>query len=55
MGYGFPAAVAASIERPGRTVVCVAGDGDFQMTLNEMSTAVQHGAAPVVVVMNNGR
>jgi acetolactate synthase-1/2/3 large subunit len=36
-------------------VVCVAGDGDAQMTLNELSTAVQHGAAPVIVVMNNGR
>ncbi|TNC74824.1 thiamine pyrophosphate-binding protein [Rubellimicrobium roseum] len=55
MGYGFPAAVAASLEHPGRAVVCLAGDGDFQMTLNEMSTAVQHGATPVVVVMNNGR
>ena len=55
MGYGFPAAVAASLEHPDRCVVCVAGDGDFQMTVNEMSTAVQHGAKPVVVVMNNGR
>jgi acetolactate synthase-1/2/3 large subunit len=55
MGYGFPAAVAASLEHPDRTVVCVAGDGDIQMTLNEMSTAVQFGAKPIVVVMNNGK
>ena len=55
MGYGFPAAVAASIERPERVVVCLAGDGCFQMTLNEMSTAIQHGAAPIVIVVNNGR
>lgn len=55
MGYGFPAAVSASIEHTDRTVVCLAGDGCFQMTLNEMSTAIQHGAKPVVVVMNNGR
>ncbi len=55
MGYGFPAAVAASIAHPDRTVVCLAGDGCFQMTLNEMSTAVQHGAKPIVVVANNGR
>ncbi len=55
MGYGFPAAVSASIEYPDKTVVCLAGDGCFQMTLNEMSTAVQHGAKPIVVVMNNGR
>jgi acetolactate synthase-1/2/3 large subunit len=55
MGYGFPAAIAASLADPARTVVCMAGDGCFQMTLNEMSTAVQHGARPVVVVANNGR
>lgn len=55
MGYGFPAAVAAAIADPGRRVVCLAGDGCFQMTLNEVSTAVQHGAAPIVVVCNNGR
>jgi acetolactate synthase-1/2/3 large subunit len=54
MGYGFPAAVAAKIARPERTVVCLAGDGCFQMTLNEMSTARQHGAAVIVVVANNG-
>lgn len=55
MGYGFPAAVAAKLEHPDRTVVCLAGDGCFQMTLNEMSTAVQHGAAVVTVVANNGQ
>ncbi len=55
MGYGFPAAIAASLAHPDRTVVCLAGDGCFQMTLNEMSTAVQHGARPVVIVVNNGR
>jgi acetolactate synthase-1/2/3 large subunit len=55
MGYGFPAAIAASLEHPGQTVVCLAGDGCFQMTLNEMSTAIQHGAHPIVIVVNNGR
>lgn len=55
MGYGFPAAIAASLQNPDRTVVCFAGDGCFQMTLNEMSTAVQHGAKPIVIVCNNGR
>ena len=55
MGYGFPAAVAARLEHPERPVVCVAGDGDFQMTLNEMSTARQYGAAVITVVCNNGR
>lgn len=55
MGYGFPAAIAASLEHPERTVVCMAGDGCFQMTLNEMSTAVQHGAKVIIIVANNGR
>ena len=55
MGYGFPAAISASLAHPGRMVVCLAGDGCFQMTLNEMSTAIQHGAAPIVIVANNGR
>lgn len=55
MGYGFPAAIAAKLEHQERTVVCFAGDGCFQMTLNECSTAVQHGAAVIVIVVNNGK
>lgn len=55
MGYGFPAAISASLENPDRAVVCLAGDGCFQMTCNELSTAAQHGAKPVVIVVNNGR
>ena len=55
MGYGLPAAIAACLECPDRTVMCLAGDGDLQMTLNEIATARQHGAAPVIVVANNGR
>lgn len=54
MGYGLPAAIAAKAEHPGRTVVCFAGDGDFQMTCAELGTAVQIGAMPVVLVLNNG-
>ncbi|SMC78261.1 thiamine pyrophosphate-binding protein [Primorskyibacter flagellatus] len=55
MGYGFPAAIAAKLQHPDRVVVCLAGDGCFQMTLNEMSTARQHGAAVITIVVNNGR
>ena len=55
MGYGFPAAIAASLECPDKTVLCFAGDGCFQMTLNELSTARQYGARPIVIVANNGR
>jgi acetolactate synthase I/II/III large subunit len=54
MGYGIPAAVAAKILRPDRIAVCVAGDGDFLMSGQELATAVQYGAAIVVLVVNNG-
>lgn len=55
MGYGLPAAISASLAHPDRVVVCMAGDGCLQMTVNELSTAAQHGATPIVVVANNGR
>ncbi len=55
MGYGLPAAIVASLENPGRTVVGWTGDGCFQMTCNEFSTAMQYGAKPIVIVVNNGR
>jgi acetolactate synthase-1/2/3 large subunit len=54
MGYGFPAAVAAKAVHPDRPVVCLAGDGDFLMTGQELATAVQEQLAVVVLVINNG-
>ena len=54
MGYGLPAAIAAKLKYPDRMVVCFAGDGDFQMTSQELATAAQEGAAVVVIVVNNG-
>ena len=54
MGYGLPAAVAAKVAFPDRTVVCFAGDGDFQMNCQELATAAQHGAQPIVLILNNG-
>ena len=54
MGYGIPAAVAAKVLHPERIVVCVSGDGDFLMSGQELATAVQYGAAIVVLVVNNG-
>jgi len=54
MGYGVPAAVAASLRCPGRDVVCFVGDGGFLMTGNELATAVQTGARPVLVISDNG-
>ena len=54
MGYGLPAAIAAKIEHPERMVVCFAGDGDFQMNMQELGTAMQASAQPIVIVVNNG-
>ncbi|BDA85853.1 thiamine pyrophosphate protein [Aureimonas sp. SA4125] len=55
MGYGLPAAVAAKLRHPDRTVVCFAGDGCFQMTMQEFGTAVQAGAAVIVLVFDNSQ
>ncbi|SDR55445.1 acetolactate synthase, large subunit [Paraburkholderia fungorum] len=54
MGYGLPAAIAAKIQNPERSVVCLAGDGCFMMYAQELATAVQYGAAMIVIVVNNG-
>lgn len=54
MGYGLPAAIAAKVACPERTVVCFAGDGDFQMNCQELGTAMQDGAQPIVLILNNG-
>jgi acetolactate synthase I/II/III large subunit len=54
MGYGVPAAIAAKAVHPDRPVVCLAGDGDFLMTGQEIATAVQEELDIVVLVVNNG-
>jgi len=54
MGYGIPAAIAAKVVHPERTVVCVSGDGDFLMSGHELAAAVQEKAPIVVLVVNNG-
>lgn len=54
MGYGFPAAIAAKLHDPQRSVVCFAGDGCFMMYPQELATAVQYGAALTIIVVNNG-
>jgi acetolactate synthase I/II/III large subunit len=54
MGYGLPAAVAAQLVHPERTVVCFTGDGDFVMSSPELATAVQYGLPIVVILVNNG-
>jgi acetolactate synthase I/II/III large subunit len=54
MGYGLPAAVAAKLAFPEREVVCFAGDGCLQMTMQEFGTACQDGANIIVLVIDNG-
>jgi acetolactate synthase-1/2/3 large subunit len=59
MGYGVPAAVAASLLYPDRTVINIAGDGDFLMTGQELATATSYGAGAgrgklIVIVVDNG-
>lgn len=54
MGYGLPAAIAAKLVHPERTVVCFAGDGCFLMNGQELATAMQYGANVIVIVVNNG-
>ena len=53
MGFGFPAAIGAKIGRPDDEVVCIAGDGSFQMNSQEMATAAINGVAVKVVVVDN--
>jgi len=55
MGYGLPAAIAAKLAYPKREVVCLAGDGDLQMTMQEIGTAMQEEAAIIVLVADNGQ
>ena len=54
MGYGFPAAIGAKVGCPDMTVFDIAGDGSFQMNLQQLATAVQYKIAVKVAVLNNG-
>lgn len=53
MGFGFPAAIGAKIANPDRNVVCITGDGGFQMNIQEMATAVTQGANVTICLLNN--
>jgi acetolactate synthase I/II/III large subunit len=54
MGYGMPAAYAAKLIFPNRTVVCIVGDGGFQMTAGELALAKRLCLAVPVIVLNDG-
>ncbi|HKP10599.1 MAG TPA: biosynthetic-type acetolactate synthase large subunit [Blastocatellia bacterium] len=53
MGFGFPAALGAQVAYPDKLVVAFVGDGGFQMTAQELATAVQYKANTKIVIMNN--
>src|SRR5699024_932956 len=53
MGYAIPAAVAAKLVQPQRPVIAFTGDGDFQMTGQELATAVANEAAIIIILVNN--
>ncbi|NOG70784.1 thiamine pyrophosphate-binding protein [Roseicella sp. DB1501] len=55
MGAGVPMAVAAAIRRPGKQAVAFVGDGGALMSGNEIATAMQYGAAPIIIVSDNKR
>jgi len=54
MGYGFPAAIGAQIGKPDKIVIDIAGDGSFQMNIQELATAVQNRLPVKVAILNNG-
>lgn len=54
MGYGFPAAIGAQVAHPNSLVIDIAGDASILMTIQEMSTAIQHNLPVKVFIMNNG-
>ena len=54
MGFGFPAAMGAAFAHPGKEVWAVVGDGGFQMTLQELQTAVENNLDVKICLINNG-
>jgi acetolactate synthase-1/2/3 large subunit len=53
MGFGFPAAIGAQVAFPDKTVIDIAGDGSFQMNVQELATAVQYNLPVKVAILNN--
>ena len=54
MGFGFPASIGAKIGCPEKTVINITGDGSFQMTIQEIATAVHYRIPIKVAIINNG-
>ena len=54
MGFGLPAAIGAQVGCPEKRVFCIAGDGGFQMNIQELATAIYNKIPVVVLIINNG-
>ena len=54
MGFELPAAMGVKVGRPEEVVWCIAGDGGFQMTIQELATLTQENIAVKIAIMNNG-
>ena len=54
MGFGFPAAIGAQLGCPDKTVIDIAGDGSFQMNIQELATVVHYKLPVKVAILNNG-
>lgn len=54
MGFGFPAAIGAAIAKPENPVVCITGDGSFQMGLHELATCIDYDLDVKIMILNNG-
>jgi acetolactate synthase-1/2/3 large subunit len=54
MGFGLPAAIGAALANPGRRVICISGDGSFQMNIQEMATLSELNIPVTVIILNNG-
>jgi len=53
MGFGLPAAIGAALQEPGRTVICISGDGSLLMNLQELDTLAEHDLPVKLIIMNN--
>ena len=55
IGYALPAALGTELAQPERRHIIIVGDGAIAMTIQELSTLLREGCAPLVVVLNNGQ
>ena len=53
MGFALPAAIGVKLGLPDDRVICICGDGGFQMTFQELSTAIENGIGIKVIILNN--